>query len=103
MKAKSKVKTKDKGKKKTNKRLRLEGPAPDFSHLKIFKNAPLPQGKGSFYWDHLINILDGGSMFVLPKKQAAAFSVRAKKLGYVIVLARLDKEETSVWFGGLKK
>ena len=83
--------------------LKIDGPTPDFSGLEISKNTDVPRARGSFYWDHLINTLDKGDSFQLPKTNAGAFSVRARKLGYVVVLAKYDDEITNVWFGGLKK
>jgi len=83
--------------------LRIEGPTPDFSGLKISKGLDVPRARGSYYWDHLINKLDKGDAFQLPPKDAGALAVRARKLGYVMVLAKYDDENTDVWFGGPKK
>lgn len=89
--------------KKVEKTLRIDGPSPDFSHLDIVHNTEVPRARGSFYWDHLINVLDKGDSFRLEAKEAGAFSVRARKLGYVVVLAKQADGKTAVWFGGLKK
>ena len=43
-----------------NKLLRIHGPTPDFSGLKIAKGLDVPRARGSYYWDHLINKLDKG-------------------------------------------
>jgi len=86
-----------------NQNLRIDGPTPDFTDIEIMKNTDVPRARGSFYWDHLINKLDKGDSFQLPKRNASAFSVRARKLGYVVVLAKYDDEHTSVWFGGMRK
>jgi len=83
--------------------LKIDGPCPDFNDIEIMKNTDVPRARGSFYWDHLINKLDKGDSFQLPKANASALAVRARKLGYVVVLAKWDDETTSVWFGGLKK
>ncbi len=96
-----------KSEKKVDRNLRIDGPSPDFSGLDIVKNTDVPRARGSFYWDHLIDKLDKGDAFRLSPKEASAFSVRARKLGYVVVLSK-DKEspndeKTAVWFGGLKK
>lgn len=92
--------------KKVDRNLRIDGPSPDFSGLDIVKNTDVPRARGSFYWDHLIDKLDKGDSFRLEAKEASAFSVRARKLGYVVVLSK-DKsnndDKTAVWFGGLKK
>jgi len=86
-----------------NKNLRIDGPTPDFSGIKIEKGLDVPRARGSYYWDHLIDKLEKGDAFQLPPKDAGAFAVRGRKLGYVIVLAKYDDENTDVWFGGLSK
>lgn len=83
--------------------LKVDGPCPDFSGIEIFKNTDVPRARGSFYWDHLINKLDKGDAFQLPPRNASAFAVRGRKLGYVVVLAKYNDELTDVWFGGLRK
>lgn len=98
-----KVKKRSKPGPKENKGLCLGGPTPDFKWVKIRKNAPMPQGRGSFYWDHLISRLDEGDEFTCDDKRAHAFCTRARKLGFVVILNKLDEDVWNVWFGGLKK
>jgi len=91
------------GPRPVNKNLKIDGPCPDFTDIEILKNTDVPRARGSFYWDHLINKLDAGDSFQLPPRNASAFAVRGRKLGYVVVLAKYDDEHTDVWFGGLRK
>lgn len=108
-----KTKTKAQNKKKNQKKkvknnrnssanndLRLNGPPPDYSRLAIRKNAPRPAGKGSFYWDHLINKLDEGDEFSSTKKEINAFCNRARTLGFIVVVNKLSEDVWNVWFGG---
>ncbi len=87
-----------------SKKLNLSGLKPDLSKYVIKKNSAIPATRyGSGNWDHLIVKLDKGDAIEMNKKEANSFTNRARNLGYVIVLRRLDGDIFCVWFGGLKK
>jgi len=51
-------------------------------------------------WDNLIFALSKNNGFVVDPKTAGSISARARKLGYVAKLTKLDEYHTQVWFGG---
>lgn len=84
-------------------KLNLAGPSPDLSRFEIKKNTPQPKGRMmSSIWDHLIAKMDEGDSIVMDKRDSNAFSNRARKLGFVIVISKLEEDQFLVWFGGLK-
>lgn len=75
------------------------------SHIKrIRKNVTAPKrGKATRdEWDHIIAALEEKDALVMETKIAASVSRRAKSLGYVIRLSKIDEEFTEVWCGGFQ-
>ena len=87
-----------------SKKLKLDGPVPDYSKFKIKKNQPVPEiRQTSNFWDHLIFKLDRGDSLELDKKLAGSLTNRARNLGYVVVTRKREKDKIVLWFGGLRK
>lgn len=91
-------------KKMQSKKLKLEGPVPDYSKYKIKKNQPVPEiRQTSNYWDHLISKLDKGDSLEMDKKEAGSLTNRARNIGYVVVTRKRENNKIVLWFGGFKK
>lgn len=89
---------------KQSNKLKLSGPAPDYSKYKIMKNQDVPDiRQTSNHWDHLITKLDKGDAIEMDKREAISLTNRARALGYVIVSRKREDNKIVVWFGGLKK
>lgn len=90
-------------KEKHSKHLKTGGPVPEFvKKIKILKNVPVPLGwASSGKWDHLIVKLEYGDCVELDSKEAASFANRARNLGYLIVIRKVDEGRSKVWFEGL--
>jgi len=73
--------------------------------LSIKRGVPEPVGRGRMVqdqWDHLICKLDRGSTVTLETKIANSVARRAKNIGYVVRLTKLDSIFTELWFGGFQ-
>ncbi len=94
-------------KKKRSPDLVLDG-KPDAKNTRfikrIRKNVAAPKrGKATRdEWDHLIAVLEEGDALPMETRIAGSVARRAKSLGYVIRLSRIDEDFTEVWCGGFK-
>lgn len=53
-------------------------------------------------WDHLIAALDKGNALAMPGNIGKSVARRAKMLGYVIRIKKLDDEFVEIWCGGFE-
>lgn len=92
-------------KEKHSKDLKLDGEVPDFiKKLKISKGLEVPAGwTRSSQWDHLLTKLVTGDSVELSNKEAASFANRARNLNYLVVIRRVTKDKSRVWFEGLSQ
>lgn len=88
---------------KHSKDLKTTGPVPDFiKEIKINKNIEIPVGwSRSSQWDHLIIKMEKGDSVDRPFKEAVSLSGRARNLGYLVVMRKIDENLSRVWFEGL--
>jgi len=88
---------------KHTKDLKLTGAVPKFIQaIKINKGIEIPEGwSRSSQWDHLIVKMEQGDSVDLPFKDGASFCNRARNLGYLIVMRKVDDDVARVWFEGL--
>jgi len=90
--------------------LKLKGKKEDPEVMKWLKrarsNVEEPVGRGRLqqdHWDHLIAKMVTKNAYALPKQIAASVARRAKSMGYVVRLTKLDEDFIELWFGGFKE
>jgi len=69
---------------------------------RVRRNAPEPVRwqRQKARWDHFINMLNVADAVPLEHKIASSVATRARKLGYVAKITKLDDTYSEIWFGG---